>query len=156
MELVKNIFFNTDKLTPNITIKISYIGKLFQDNSEKVFLHYGFDEDWKNTADVEMSKTELGFQAEVQLLDNDTFNFCFKNDKDEWDNNNGENFIFEIEHPELALVFVNTETGLATAPRRLRKSYILRKKLKISVYKFLTYLPKLVTGNFKRKAKDDI
>ena len=27
MELVKNIFFNTDKLTQNSTIKISYTGK---------------------------------------------------------------------------------------------------------------------------------
>ena len=32
MELVKNIFFNTDKLTPNSNIKISYTGKFFQDN----------------------------------------------------------------------------------------------------------------------------
>ena len=34
MELVKNIFFNTDKLTQNSTVKISYTGKFFQDGSE--------------------------------------------------------------------------------------------------------------------------
>ena len=32
MELVKNIFFNTDRLTPNSVIKISYTGNLFQNN----------------------------------------------------------------------------------------------------------------------------
>ena len=42
MELVKNIFFNTDKLVENAKVKISYTGKLFEDNSEKVFLHYGY------------------------------------------------------------------------------------------------------------------
>ena len=42
MELVKNIFFNTDKLTPNSKIKISYTGAFFQNESEKVFIRYGF------------------------------------------------------------------------------------------------------------------
>ena len=30
MELVKNIFFNTDKLVENSNVKISYTGDLFQ------------------------------------------------------------------------------------------------------------------------------
>ncbi len=33
MELVKNIFFNTDKLTPFIKVKISYTGKFFDNDS---------------------------------------------------------------------------------------------------------------------------
>ncbi len=35
MELVKNIFFNTDRLTPNTVVKISYTGKFFQDDSQE-------------------------------------------------------------------------------------------------------------------------
>ena len=155
MELVKNIFFNTDKLTPNTVIKISYIGKLFQNNSEKVFIHYGFDNEWKNSGDIEMNKTELGFQAEIQLIDSETFNFCFKNDKDDWDNNNNQNYVFEVEHPQLSLVLVDNEDNLSVA-RKLRKSYIWKKKIKISIYKILTYLPKLITGNYKRKSKSNI
>ena len=38
MELVKNIFFNTDKLIQGTTVKISYTGKLFQDGAEQVYL----------------------------------------------------------------------------------------------------------------------
>ena len=34
MELTKNIFFNTDKLVANTTVKISYSGKLFQDEAD--------------------------------------------------------------------------------------------------------------------------
>ena len=41
MELVKNIFFNTDKLVENSKIKISYTGIFFQDDSQDVFFHYG-------------------------------------------------------------------------------------------------------------------
>ena len=56
MELVKNIFFNTDKLVENTSVKISYTGKLFQGNSEEVYLHYGFGINWDNLNEVKMVK----------------------------------------------------------------------------------------------------
>ena len=58
MELVKNIFFNTDKLVENSNVKISYTGKFFQENSEEVFIHYGFGLNWDNVNEVKMEKTE--------------------------------------------------------------------------------------------------
>ena len=100
MELTKNIFFNTDKLVENSKIKISYTGKFFQDNSEKVFFHYGFGENWDNVKDIVMEKTELGFQTEIELISSETFNFCFFNENGEWDNNNGSNYAFKIEKNE--------------------------------------------------------
>ena len=100
-----------------------------------------------------MEKTELGFQAEVELISSDSFNFCFRNSNNEWDNNNGENYIFPIEKVELALV-VKEKTSLA-APRKLRKSYIWSKKVRLAVYKIITYLPKLISGNYKRKLSEN-
>lgn len=151
MELVKNIFFNTDKLTPNNKIKISYTGKFFQEKSKKVFIRYGFGPNWDNLVEAEMEPSELGFQIELELIDSTTFNFCFKNEKDEWDNNGGDNYIFNIEHPETALILTNAdEFGLMQA-RRLRKSYIISKKIRIAIYKILITIPKLVSGNYKRK-----
>ena len=85
MELTKNIFFNTDKLIENSKVKISYTGKFYQDNSEKVFIHYGFGEDWSNVNEIEMENTELGFQTEIELLSGSTFNLCFRNGNGEWD-----------------------------------------------------------------------
>lgn len=155
MELLKNIFFNTDKLTPNSKVKISYTGKFFQDGSEKVFIRYGFGETWENLMEEQMTPSELGFQIEIELLDSTTFNFCLKNDKEEWDNNNGENYIFTIEHPETALVVTNEdEFGLMRA-RHLRKSYLISKKIRIAIYKILTSIPKLVTGNYKKKKNNE-
>lgn len=71
MELVKNIFFNTDKLVENSNIKISYTGKFFQENSEEVFIHYGFGLNWDGLNEIKMEKTELGFQAEIFLGEGD-------------------------------------------------------------------------------------
>lgn len=153
MELVKNIFFNTDKLVENTKVKISYAGKLFQDESEEVFIHYGFGLEWNDLGEVKMEKTELGFQAEIELLSSETFNFCFKNENGEWDNNDGQNYIFPIEKVELALV-AQEETTL-DAPRKLRKSYIWSKKIRLAIYKVITYLPKLISGNYKRKISNE-
>ena len=140
MELIKNIFFNTDKLVENSKVKISYAGKLFQDNCEEVYIHYGFGLNWDNLGEIKMEKTELGFQAEVELISSETFNFCFRN---------AENYIFPIEKVELALVV--KEKSFLDAPRKLRKSYIWSKKVRLAVYKIITYLPKLISGNYKRK-----
>ena len=152
MELVKNIFFNTDKLTPNSKIKISYTGKFFQDESKEVYIHLGFGQSWENIQDMKMEKTELGFQAEFELINSSTLNFCFKNENEEWDNNNGQNYIFPIEHIETSLV-AQEETFSLSSPRRLRKSYIINKKIRLAIYKIITYLPKLVSGNYKKKTE---
>ena len=152
MELVKNIFFNTDKLIQNTTVKISYTGKLFQDGSEQVYLHYGFDNEWKDLNEVEMEKTDLGYQVEIELPEYDTFNFCLKNSNDVWDNNEGQNYSFNLEKNETALV-VKEDSTLDTR-RHLRKSYIWSKKIRLAIYKMLVYVPKLISGNYKRKITD--
>ena len=153
MELVKNIFFNTDRLTPNTNIKISYIGKFFQDESEHVYIRYGFGQEWENLIEAEMEKTELGYQAQITLEDSPTFNFCFKNEKDEWDNNDGDNYIFIIEKPELSLMVIDNQDMMTR--KGLRKTYIWSKKIRIAVYKMLIYLPRLITGNYNKKQKND-
>ena len=152
MELIKNIFFNTDKLTPNSKIKISYTGNFFQDESKEVYIHLGFGQNWENIQDMKMEKTELGFQAEFELINSNTLNFCFKNENEEWDNNNGQNYIFPIEHIETSLV-AQEETFSLSSPRKLRKSYMINKKIRLAIYKIITYLPKLVSGNYKKKTE---
>ncbi len=151
MELKKNIFFNTDKLVENTTVKISYTGDFFQDASEKVIIHYGFGPDWKNVNDIEMEKTELGFQAEIVLDGTETFNFCFNNGDDKWDNNNGENYVFPLEKVQNELVVLDDEPVSLGSARKLRRSYLWSKKVRLAIYKIITYLPKLISGNYKRK-----
>lgn len=153
MELVKNIFFNTDKLIQNSTVKISYTGKFFEENSEEVFIHYGFGPNWDNLNEIKMEKTELGFQTEIELLENDTFNFCFRNENNEWDNNNSQNYIFELEQPVMDLVVSDVDYSL-DRPNKLRKTYLWNKKIRLAIYKIITYVPRLISGNYKRRTQN--
>ncbi len=155
MELTKNIFFNTDKLVANSKVKISYTGMFFQDASEEVFIHYGFGLNWDNVNDIKMEKTELGYQAEIELLDADTFSFCFRNDKDEWDNNDSQNYSFPIEKVQNELLVLKDEPVALGSANKLRRSYLWSKKIRLAVYKIITYLPKIISGNYKRKLNNN-
>ena len=155
MELVKNVFFNTDKLVENAKVKISYVGKLFQENSSEVYLHYGFGSNWDNVNEIKMEKTELGFQTEVELGSGETFNFCFFNENGNWDNNYGNNYSFPIEKKPVELIVLSDEPVSLGSARKLRKSYIWSKKIRLAVYKIITYLPKLISGNYKKKASNN-
>jgi len=155
MELTKNIFFNTDKLVENTTVRISYTGMFFQDGSEEVSIHYGFGINWDNVSDIKMEKTELGFQAEITLIESDSFNFCFKNNEEKWDNNDGQNYVFEIEKLPVELLVLDDEPVSLGSARKLRKSYIWSKKIRLAVYKIITYLPKIISGNYKKKTVEE-
>ena len=148
------MFFNTDKLIENTTIKISYTGAFFENNSEKVFIHYGFGQDWQDVTEKEMEKTELGYQAEICLPENDFLKFCFRNENDEWDNNNGQDYSFQIEKPQTSLIALDNADSINLS-RRLRRSYLWSKKIKLAVYKIINYLPRLISGNYKRKTSEN-
>lgn len=152
MELVKNIFFNTDKLVENTKVKISYTGSLFNQGSDNVFLHYGFGLNWDNVSDVQMEKTDLGFQAEIELISSDSLNLCFRNSENVWDNNNGQNYIFNIEKVEEVSLVPQEVVSSLDMHRRLRRSYLWSKKIRLAIYKIIHYFPKIISGNYKRKA----
>lgn len=200
MELIKDIYFNTDKLVENADIKVSYTGKFYQGENEKVFLHYGYGKDWNNVNEIEMKKTDLGYQAELNLAGTDSLNFCFKNQNNEWDNNCGQNYIFNIEKPEIqqpreqkTLVFLSKNFGgqdllvsgssqdsISEAIETIQCTEIPQselqqeqpqsepvpqdqaialaptgfiywtQKVREAVCKFFSYVPKLISGNYKR------
>ena len=152
MELVKNIFFNTDKLLENTTVKISYTGQLFEKDSKEIYIHYGFGLLWDDVAEAKMEKTDLGFQAELDLTNAESLNFCLRNENNDWDNNGGENYIFPIE--KLQVELVKQEDNFLDTPQNLKKAYIWSKKIRLAVYKIITFIPKLVSGNYKRKKEE--
>ena len=154
MELTKNIFFNTATLLANSIVQISYTGIFFSENADEVYIHYGFGYAWDNVGEKKMIKTELGFQAEIHLQSAETLNFCFRDSNNNWDNNNTENYIFPIEKQEQSLVVQEENSSLAPA-RRLRKTYIWSKKIRLAVYKIITYVPKIISGNYKRKLTEE-
>ena len=161
MELVKNIFFNTDKIVENSKLKISYVGFLYTNGAQEVYLHYGFNPTWDNVEDIKMEKTELGFQCEIEVGEYETLNFCLKDENNNWDNNEGQDYIFNIEKVENTEENKVEELGLTYVGENemeihkgLRKTYIWSKKVKLAVYKILQFVPKIISGNFKRKINE--
>lgn len=95
MEFTKDIYFD-NSLTNGKTASITYAGELFKNGSEQVNLVSGFGENWDYTSTTPMQKTENGFVAEIEIKDYDTFNFCFSNEHNSWDNNNYFNYVSPI------------------------------------------------------------
>ena len=60
----------------------------------------------------------------------------------------------EIEKVEVALV-PQEFTSELDAPRRLRKSYIWSKKIRLAIYKMIHYFPKLISGNYKKRQSEN-
>ena len=153
MELLKNIFFNTDKLVEGTTVKLSYTGYLYSDSTSNVYLHYGYNNEWNELTEIQMEKTDLGYQAEYTLLPYQTLNLCFRDDNNNWDNNENSNYVFNISPAETALTICN-EVSVDTK-RPLRKTYLWSKKIRLAIYKILVYVPKLISGNYKRKISEE-
>ena len=148
MEQIKNIFFDTDVLTPFQKVKISYAGKLFQENSKRIFISYGFGPEWDESAKVEMVLSELGYQVEVDLINKETFNFKFIDDNNNIDDNNSSDYVFKLQPPEQSLMVIDQKTPLKA--RRLRKSYLLFKKFRIAMYKAFIMIPKIISDSYLR------
>lgn len=95
MNFSSDIKFSND-LIKNGETYIIYSGSLYKQNSETVHIVYGFGNNWEHTIEKEMEKNSNGFVAKIKLLDYDKFNFCFKNQYNEWDNNNSSNYTAQI------------------------------------------------------------
>ena len=131
----------------------------FNESGEEVYIavinegdtdvYYKYDEDSEDVAN--MIKC---FEADESLRINNNFGMLRAlMNQDEWDNNDSQNYVFELEAPCTDLVLSNNGYGL-DRPNRLRKTYIWSKKIRLAVYKIVRYLPKLITGNFRRKVEE--
>lgn len=92
MNLSTEIKFSNN-LIKNKSTYISYSGNLYKQNSNSVYMIYGYGDNWAHTTEQRMTKNSKGFVAKVNVpQDFDNFNFCFRNQNNEWDNNNGSNY----------------------------------------------------------------
>lgn len=91
-----NIVIGLPEVGKGEKTNITYNGLLSKMGAGTVYLHYGFD-GWNNVDTVAMSESQNGFYtAKVKVEGNHEFNFCFKDNSDNWDNNYGANWKTEI------------------------------------------------------------
>ena len=155
MNSTKEIKFNKETLLKNNSVILYYNGSLInEENNEnetnKIYIRYGFGNNWDNCTQKEMSKSDEGYEIELELGDNDSIHLCFANNLDEWDNNDGNNYIFQIKEPNTELLVVKSELPFLK-PTGLRKTYLLNKKIKLFFYKVFRKLPRFITGNYRRR-----
>lgn len=85
-------------ITAGEEITIFYNGLLSQGGAREIYLRVGFGSayDWQNTTETRMSRTNWGFVKTMEIPDKGRFNFCFRDNAYNWDNNYGHNWSFEI------------------------------------------------------------
>ncbi|MDD4752877.1 MAG: carbohydrate-binding protein [Desulfitobacteriaceae bacterium] len=71
---------------------IHYDGLLKKSGADQVYLHCGYGQSWSNPQDIPMFNTATGCACDITPLSDGTFNFCFKDSANNWDNNRGENW----------------------------------------------------------------
>ncbi len=146
----EKVYFDTDNLIEGRTVKLTYKGDLATPTTNEIYVHYGFGLLWENIQEIKLDKIENDtFETEITLTHSyDSINFCFRDDKNNWDNNNAQNYTATISKEEV------TVSKIDNAPievPRLKKSYLIAKKIRIAFYKIITSIPKAFSGNWKKK-----
>lgn len=77
-------------------IKLSYDGLLVKSGASDVYAHIGYGGNWQNLQDIKMAKTSSGFEATIPVNQKMSLNICFKDATNNWDNNSGQNYVFNM------------------------------------------------------------
>lgn len=79
-------------------VTIVYNGLLAQHGAPEVYARVGFGDQWQGAQDLRMLRTNSGFEVTIPAANADSLNCCFKDQANNWDNNSGMNYNFEIDH----------------------------------------------------------
>ena len=149
MTIESTVYFDTEKLIEGRTAKLTYKGILATPETNEIYVHFGFGLLWDNLQEIKLDKiSDDCYETEITLCCADSINFCFRDDKNNWDNNETKNYTSEISKEDVTVAKI--ETTDIDVPR-LKKSYLIAKKLKIAFYKIITYIPKVFKGEWKKK-----
>ena len=124
MNITDNIQFDNN-LIGNESVILKYNGYLFQRGEENVTLLYGYDDDWKNSTQKQMTKTDDGFTCSINVYNFSSFNFCFLSSNGLWDSNYGKNFTAPIKRRETSKKFIINENYLPSILNELIPNSII-------------------------------
>ena len=152
MPVEETVYFDTDTLVEGRTAKLIYKGSLAASGAEEIYVHYGYGLLWENLQETKLEKVaDDTFEASITLNGTDSINFCFRDANNNWDNNSAQNYSYPVEKEVVTIAKV--EPTSLDVPR-LKKTYIISKKIRIGFYRVITFLPKLFNGEWKRKVRE--
>ena len=152
MVMQGTVFFDTDNLIEGKTTKLVYKGILAQNGANEIYIHFGFGLLWDNLQEIKLAKVDDHFETEITLTSCEDINFCFRDENNNWDNNDTQNYSAPISKEEVTIV--KLENTAIEVPR-LKKSYLIAKKIKLAFYKTITFLSRTFTGEWKKKKAQD-
>lgn len=90
-------------ITAGGSVHIIYNGLLAESGAEQVYLHTGFGSSyhWTMVDEHMMTRNKWGWETVVPMKGDERFNFCFRDNANNWDNNNGLNWSYEIHNGRL-------------------------------------------------------
>ncbi len=90
------VYITPQEVTTGDKLRISYDGLLAKFGATDVFAHIGYGSKWDNVQDIKMSKTPVGFEATLPVTKSMPLYVCFKDSAENWDNNSGKNYTFDV------------------------------------------------------------
>ena len=108
MGITNDIIIKGD-LIEKSSIRIYYRGKFTRVFSNEVIIVFGYGPNWENKQEQKMTWIEDCFCVEIILENHGEFNFCFRNDYNDWDNNEYKNYniLIEASKPNYEIEFNN-------------------------------------------------
>ncbi|MCK8824860.1 carbohydrate-binding protein [Fuchsiella alkaliacetigena] len=103
MHHLDGVNVNPTPIVAGENVTIEYDGLLTDSGAEEVYLHAGVGEGetWEDVKTIRMNRTPQGtWKTTVRLNTTDKFNFCFKDSAENWDNNEGYNWSYDIHETE--------------------------------------------------------
>lgn len=77
-------------------VKLVYDGILAKNGANHVYAKVGYGNKWENESFFQMSRSSTGFEATIPVSSADTLNLVFKDCANNWDNNSGRNYTFDV------------------------------------------------------------
>lgn len=89
-------------IAPNVIAEgeratVIYKGILKNSGADAIYLRAGYGDSWKGSTDVKMNRVFDGFEAVLPVTCSNKLNIAFKDSANNWDNNSGRNYSFEVE-----------------------------------------------------------
>lgn len=127
---------------------VKYIGGLIYDSKS---IYFNYKQPNGEFIKLEMNNIENNeYIIELNNIEGE-ISYYFENEKGELDNNFEMNYYYESECKPDANIVVIEEKSIDKKRKKLRKTYIWSKKIKLAVYKLIISLPRFITGNYRRR-----
>lgn len=91
-------------IKPNVisegdNVTLAYNGLLAKSGAEHVYAHvgYGDSSNWQNTSYFKMNRTPDGFETDFNVNKLSNLQVAFKDCASNWDNNSGNNYVFNVQ-----------------------------------------------------------